>query len=416
MTYGSVGSLGSANSKASGTTVAITTGATVSVGDLIVVVTSWDNTDTADGDTTRLSCADSAGNTWTKIREYTTTDGVVADGVTLALFYSRLVNQLNSGGTITITSDTARIAKAATAWQFTTSSTQAVEQMAIAIGEGGTDPAALSLTGMPSREYLVILGFAHENVNSTTVGYNASYTAFTKDGTLGGTGAENIYVAGEFQIVTGTGESVNIDTSLDSNDHLQILVALYEDTAAPLTGVVSSPFGFERVTGGAPLVGAKARLTLPISFDVAIAYTGEILDNALHVVAADESVVMQRSVSLLLDGSQAQIAFFSEAPEYVPDLTGATIQLIPITPSAAVALTPPALDTRACIVRAWEVDQVLDKRRDGTAPTNLGQSCEGFFLHGENRLVVQAALTNFVVIAEQGSNWYITCEYTELAV
>ena len=98
MAFGHVGALGGNSSKTSSTTVVITTSAVAEVGNVIVVVTAWDNTDVSDLDSTRLSCADSAGNTYTKVRERTNSpSATAADGSTCAIFICTVTAQLASG-------------------------------------------------------------------------------------------------------------------------------------------------------------------------------------------------------------------------------------------------------------------------------------------------------------------------------
>src|SRR3990170_4555164 len=106
MAIASVGSAGTAISKSSGTTLVLTVSAAFASTDLAVVYTGWDNTDTATGDTSRLTCADSKGNTYTKLREYTNSEGVAEDGVTGAIFISRISSALTAGAdSITVTSN-----------------------------------------------------------------------------------------------------------------------------------------------------------------------------------------------------------------------------------------------------------------------------------------------------------------------
>jgi hypothetical protein len=138
-------------------------------------------------------------------------------------------------------------------------------------------------------------------------------------------------------------------------------------------------------------------------------------DNLLTVLDAEGDIQILRSVGLA-DGSQAQVVLYSESTEKVPDLTGAALGLIAVTTSAAVALDPPNAGARKCWVRAWEdgfqTDVRLFYRRDGTAPTASGNNCEGYLMHTEGRAITLATLTNFKMIAETGSAWHVTCEYT----
>ena len=268
MAYASVGTLGNNQSKASGTTVVITTSATAEAGNLVVVITAWDNTDTTDGDTTRLSVTDSAGgNTWTLVREYTDTEaGAAEDGVTGAIFISRLTNQIASGGTITVTSDTARVAKSVSAWEFTTAAAPVIEQTNFAKATG-TDPASMSLTSLPARDYLFIHCHAAEQPNGVTYTKDANYTALTKIGTTGGASGTNTFVAGGFRIQSTSGtQTVDAATGTDANQHVQLLAAIYESTATTHNGATASTWTFGSTTAGfATLLGAASASTYTFS-------------------------------------------------------------------------------------------------------------------------------------------------------
>lgn len=281
MAFASVGTLGSGQSKASGTSVSLTTGANAEAGNLVVVLTAWDNTATADGDSTNIdSITDSAGgNTWTKVAEYTETEGgAAADGVTLAIFYSVLTNQINSGGTITANADTARTAKAITAWEFTKGAGTTVEVDTGSIqkvGAASSDPANQTISGLTSREYLFVQAFGQEQSTATsTYTKDTNYTGFTQNGSSGGGGASNMLVAGGFRILTGTGDSANPATSSDTNEHVQIYVALYEqsggttETPTPGGGIAagSAPVAFvTAIIAGAIAAGTALTAQTPVA-------------------------------------------------------------------------------------------------------------------------------------------------------
>ena len=236
MAIASVGSLGSQTSKASTTTLTMTATADAEVGNLVVILTAWDNTATTDGASTNLSCSDESSNTWTKILERTETDGAAEDGTTLAIFYTRVTTQIDAGDDIIITSDTARIAKAMSAWEFTSDDALAVEAFNTAQAPTG-QPGALSLSSLTPRTYLFIHGLAMEQQNS---GYtqDAAYSNLTFAGTTGGSGFSNQSIFGGFRI--GSASSETIDVQLASGAaFVQGLAALYEAGSSAITQTVN---------------------------------------------------------------------------------------------------------------------------------------------------------------------------------
>jgi hypothetical protein len=242
LSFASVGTLGSAQSKTSTTTVVVTTGATAEAGNLVIVESAWDNTDTSDGETTRLSVADSASNTWTKIAEYTDSEGsAAADGATVAVWFSVLDNQLGSGGTITVTSTDARVAKAANAWEFTIDEDAVLVQDYVTLAGGtGGNPGPITISDLPSREYLMIHALASERTQATTFTQDADYTDITWQGTTGGATNDNMRIIGGFRIATLTGDTVDVEASTSAAESAQILAAIYEDAEAePIPGTYS---------------------------------------------------------------------------------------------------------------------------------------------------------------------------------
>ena len=217
--------IGGNNSKAAGTTVVITTTATVIVGKLIVVFTGWDNTDIKDVSTTRLTVSDSAGNTYTQAKDFVNGEGAAGDGAHAAIFYSKVTAQLASGGTITVTSDTSRTAKAAAACYFTFTGGGVVSVAGSATNAtDGADPAAMTISSLTSKKYLWLGCAAREGV-STGVANDADYASCINTvGTSGGSAVSNMSVHGAYRVFTGTTDTY--DMGWTSADFAQVYVAL----------------------------------------------------------------------------------------------------------------------------------------------------------------------------------------------
>lgn len=226
--------LGTANDKTSThTSFTITTSAAAEVNNVIIVCTAWDNTDTTDLESTRISVSDAAGNTYTRAKEFTNSQGAAAAGATSAIFTSKVTTQLNSGSTITITSDTARVASAATAeeYSFTSTSTISVSGSATA-ADDGADPSSMTISSLGSQEYLWVHCLAAEGPGTDSNTESTNYTRDGGSGTTGGGTASNMEVLAEHRVFTGTSDSVDMTSNTGDRDYTQTYVALKEVLAA----------------------------------------------------------------------------------------------------------------------------------------------------------------------------------------
>jgi hypothetical protein len=229
MAWGSLGSLGSNQEKASSASIVLTTTASAVVGNVVVVAVGMDNIGTTDGDLSEISSVvDSAGNTYTKAKEQTNGQGAAEAGATVSLWQAKVTSELATGGTITANLAAAVTAKAISAWAFsvTAGATISVEGSDADVHDGA-DPAAMAIAGLPNQEYLFFVADCEENVNTGTYTPPVDYTAIDKNGTTGGGGTTNVYVAGAFRILTGTGDTYDADTNAD-RDGAQVYVALKE--------------------------------------------------------------------------------------------------------------------------------------------------------------------------------------------
>lgn len=233
--WASVGTLGSANDKTAGTTIAITTGAVAEVGNVIIIEAACDNTSTSDGSTNEiLSVADGSSNTYTKAREYCNAGaGSGGTGVVVALFYARVTTELGSGGTITVTFANSITATAASAWEFTISgNTLTLVDGVDGDYNGGTDYGSLDLT-TSSEELLWVRGDGWEgDFSAATYTKTAAYAAaLTGNGTTAGSAASNISVHGEHDIVTAT-TNASDPSLVTTSDKASVLVVLRQTTVA----------------------------------------------------------------------------------------------------------------------------------------------------------------------------------------
>ena len=229
MAFGSLGALGTGQNKTAGqTSFTITTSAVAEVGNIVIVKIATDDCANVESDRTDYSVSDSAGNTYTRAKEYVHGKTTGLDGAQVGIFYSVVTTELASSGTITISHPTTPTARAASAWEFSkgAGTTLAVEQATHLTGDAA-DPAAISLSSMTSREYLLLWALATEGPATETTTQDADYTSTGGNGTTGGGVATNMRISGGYRIATLTADTVDASTSV-ARDHVQILVAIYE--------------------------------------------------------------------------------------------------------------------------------------------------------------------------------------------
>ena len=230
------GALGTAQSKGTGNTVTITTGATAPVGSLVVVCIGVDNVATTDGDHGEVvSVVDSAGNTYIKAGEWTNGQGAAGEGATVAVYQSVLAAQLTSGGTITVTLGANVDARSAIAGYWTIGKASVAVAGLATQATDGADPAAMTLADLPSREYLFIGAHAYKGpYGSDSYAADGAFSVIADAGsgafgigTTGGGAVTNQSVGAGYRILTGTGTSYDA-TIANNRDSAGLFIALYE--------------------------------------------------------------------------------------------------------------------------------------------------------------------------------------------
>jgi hypothetical protein len=205
----------------------MTTSAALAAGNIGILIIAKDNVATADGDFSEVSSvADSVGNAWVKVREFTNGQGAAAAGVTVSVWMTKATKTLPLGGTITITFSASITAKAATAWSFRVGAgNNLVVEAGVDRADDGVDPGPMSLTALANIEHLFLRGIGGENPSAAFTA-TANYTAMTQAATSGGGAATNIRVIGEFRIATLTRDTS--DPTWTAADHASVYVALKE--------------------------------------------------------------------------------------------------------------------------------------------------------------------------------------------
>lgn len=229
--WASVGTLGTGISTTSDTTVVITTSAAAEAGNVVVLVGAKDEASTSSTDADPSECAsvtDSAGgNTWVKVREWMNAQAASAsNGAVVCVWTSKLTNQINSGGTITLTLSANITSKAASAWEFTIGAGNVVSVTAgTDLSDDAADPGSINLAP-DSAEYLWVRGTASETDSLTAITNTTNFTVITKAVADAGAAATGMTAWGEFRIFTGTSNAS--DPTFVSADHASVYVALKE--------------------------------------------------------------------------------------------------------------------------------------------------------------------------------------------
>lgn len=179
------------------------------VGSLMIVAVSANNQSTTDGNTSEVtSVTDTAGNSYTKIRELCNSQGAADAGITLSVWMATLAVGLDgSVDTITANFSAATTAKVIRCHGFTVDAGKVanpvgVQEILVDAASGVGTP---SITGLASEDHLHWICIATEsNAEATSV------TGYDDGGvfnTTGGSTATNIACRIYYKVGTSTGDT-----------------------------------------------------------------------------------------------------------------------------------------------------------------------------------------------------------------
>lgn len=305
MAFTAVVDYGSSQSKTAGTALTFNTN-NGSVGNLAVVVIASDNVATTTGASTLVSSvADNAGNSYAKADEYTYPSATPAagNGATISVWYKVLTAATTQTNVLTVTFASSVTAKAAISYLYSigagsTVSVQSQTQNTVSAGA----PGSLSLSGLPSGEYLFVRGVAQENTGTGVTG-TSLWTVWPANTTAGSTAATNMRVAAEHRVLTGTTATSN-PTLNTTGDSTSVLIAFKETagavvngTATPTGTAASSGLGDEVAAGAATVnaTGHAAAATLgdeTSAGDAVVAPLGQAASSALGAATAAAASVV----------------------------------------------------------------------------------------------------------------------------
>ncbi len=310
--------LGNATSKAASTTLILTTTAEAVAGKVIVVGIATDNIAAVDGDQGDVaSVTDSAGNTYTKARQRTNSQGAAAAGACAACYFSKLATTLPLGGTITVTFNGSPVAKAMQARSLGIGAGNVVTVAGGADGspEDGTTAPSATISGLASGEYLWVAVVAVEGPSGDTYTEDVDY-GLARAGTTGGGAATNMTMARGLRVFTGTTDT-HAPTLGTARDLAHVFVALEE---APLGALLEAS-----VSG---LASITIALTTAITAAAAVlgnAVTAAVLTTAIALGAAS---VGQASIAADLATEIRLVAPVQASAAVAADLTASQQALL----------------------------------------------------------------------------------------
>lgn len=243
MAFSAVTERGSANTKVSGTTLAVNPSANLTVGTIVFAECASDNTSTTSGTTTdHTSVTDTHSHVWTKVYERTRANGAAADGVTKSKWWTKITTQIGTGDTVTLTIGTARDVRIIGLWEVTVGAGNTIQ---IATGTTPTvfteasiqNPASQATSGLSNIEHLHVGSVAKEDVLLTWT-EAANYTnVYAAEGfqTSGGAALSNITLNVGTHISTSTGDTFDPGNIAAGARDIAMTLIAFEEVAGGVT-------------------------------------------------------------------------------------------------------------------------------------------------------------------------------------
>lgn len=401
MSFSAVTARGTVSERNADNAIAGSPSAEIATGKAVFVVVCGDNISTVDGASTDHTVTDTDGHTWERAFEETLSPGGAADdGVTVSVFMTVATAAIGTGDTITCTFGGTITAKTMHFFEATKGAGTTLEVQAVAHDR---EAGGAVLSGMPSREYLLI-GVAGRENEDTAADVDADYTAIadTISSTTGAT-TSNVALHSSYRVATLT-EDTYLPGSLGVGDDLASVVAIYEGTAGTpgsvAPGVIARSFtlGAPTIKGGAvvaPTVMARA-FTIPQATASAGGTPGSVTPDAIAraftvnaptvkgaAVAAPNAVALSVTVpSVTVKGGAVASPATIQVAFTIPQASafgGGAGQVTPAAIARAVTLPAPTIKgggvvTPGVIARAVDVLTASAKGAAEAAPSVISAS------------------------------------------
>lgn len=317
-------SLGS-NQAISGTTLSVTTGASVPVGNTIIVTIA------SDGNNGNISVSDTGGNTYTKDADISSGNGGGND-VRITVWSAPVTTALSAGALITVSSP--NLAKSIQAMQVSGLLTSSyVDKTATATNTGTSASSGNTITTSQSDELLVgAVGAALSTLNIT--GASSPWTSFPQV-TPGSNGTTLLT---EYQIVGSTGTYAAAGT-LSASGVWSAAIVTYKARVTTVTGITSvSPE--PSVVGQTYTVSWSVIESDPATPTGTVTVTGDGAGCSASVTAGSCNITSNVS-----SGTKTLVATYGGDSNFSGSTSaGASHQVIPV-PTTPV-ITSPSTGTR----------------------------------------------------------------------
>jgi hypothetical protein len=205
--------------------------ANLNVGEVAIGIYHTDNVSTTTGDSSTHGISDSKGNTWTKVFEKTYSLGTANDGVTLSFWYSVITTQILTTDTVTFTTTSGVTDAVGRLQMITKDANKGLEFISAFENVSGDNVSAVrsvTLTGLPSRQYVFLNTLVGEGNNLTGGTPQTSWTERYDARTASGTPADiNLKTYNQVRLWTTSGD-VTVSVTWQAFEMINSLVAIYE--------------------------------------------------------------------------------------------------------------------------------------------------------------------------------------------
>ena len=240
MAFGSIGSFVGASNKTSGDPFTFNPLGQLNANDIGILVVAKDNSSTTNNSDNNeiVGVTDTVGNTWSEVKEITSTDGAAEDGTTVGVYYTKATTSLATAQTITADFVSAITAKAISGWKFSVGAGNTVSIVGIwtRVEPDDTDFGSIIASGLPSQEYLFFRGDAGETGGGLGYTSTLGYTPLLNASTAGAGVRTNQFASGEFKIFNGTGETSDPLAAIVAGNKASAFIVFKE--VAPTVGTV----------------------------------------------------------------------------------------------------------------------------------------------------------------------------------
>ena len=236
MAWAAVSDIGNVAIKAAVTAISLTASSTITAGTYVLVAVGKNNSSTTDGDNSEVTGVTNggAGNTFSKVAEFTNSEAAAAAGATISVWGLAVQTQINTGGLIIASLSVTSAATVMTGHKFDFGAGNTITRPGLQTlaADNVSNPGSMTISGLANNEYLFCRWIAKENEAATAMAATTGYTLFTNAQTVGGLGTSNIGVRGEFRVLTGTGDTSDPQNTIALPDWASVYFALKEAAAA----------------------------------------------------------------------------------------------------------------------------------------------------------------------------------------